>query len=104
MDINQRHSAMLSNPIEFSQPDFRCLLLQQYEKCEVLRKRIRDLNIAPRRTVDNCSFKVNGAAVWVWHPEWEDSVTAVGLRLKWVRIKGRRVVLNIEIVQPIEIT
>src|SRR6266699_78136 len=47
---------------------------------------------------------VDGAVAWARHPEWEDGVTSIGLRLKRVRIKGRCVVLHIEGVQPIEIT
>src|SRR5439155_21928210 len=47
---------------------------------------------------------VDGAVVWARDPKWEDSLTPIWLRLEWVGVEGGRIVLHIEIMQPIEIT
>src|SRR6266508_1960400 len=52
MNVNQCHPAVLGDPIEFSHPDFRRLLLQQHEEREVLRKSIGKFNVTVGRRVD----------------------------------------------------
>src|SRR6266480_3795700 len=47
---------------------------------------------------------VDGAVVWARDPKWEDSLTPIWLRLEWVGVEGGRIVLHIEIMQPIEVT
>ena len=46
---------------------------------------------------------VDRTAIWARHPKWEDGVTAVRLWLEGVRVEGGRIVLHVEIMQPIEI-
>ena len=74
---------MLSNPVKFSHPDFRRLLLQQHKKREVLRKGIRKLNIAVGRRVDGRSLIADRVAIRIWDPEWKDRVAPLGLWFEW---------------------
>jgi hypothetical protein len=43
-------------------------------------------------------------AIRIRDPEWKDSMAALGLRFEWIRIESGRIVLHVEVVQPIEIT
>ena len=95
---------MLGDPIEFSHPDFRRLLLQQHEEREVLRKSIGKFNVTVGRRVDGCLSILVRVAIWIRNPEGKDRVAALGLRFEWIRIESGRIVLHVEVVQPIEIT
>src|SRR5579884_92129 len=46
MHIQQSHAAMLSDPVQFSKPDFRRLLPQQDKERKILGKRVRNLDVA----------------------------------------------------------
>jgi len=104
MNVNQCHPAVLRDPIEFSHPDFRRLLFQQYEEREVLRKGIRKFNVTAGRRLDGWSLIPDRFAIWIRDPEGKDCVPALGLRFEWIRIESGRIVLHVEVVQPIEIT
>src|SRR5205823_9313205 len=61
------------------------------------------LNVPFRRTVVTSSYVADRAVVWAWYPEWKDRVASVWLWFERVRIESGRIVLHVEVMQPVKV-
>src|ERR1017187_3057342 len=90
--VDQNHASMLSHPIELFEPNVWGELPKNQKKSRILRQAVGELDISSTiRAVRRRR-----------HPKREDRPGGGGLRLKGVCIESRGIVLDIEIVQPIE--
>src|SRR5690349_4088532 len=101
MGVNQRHSAMLHNPIQLFEPDAGVPVAKDEKHRRILRQSIWQFDVA-RSMVEARGLRGAGWR-WVWNPEWKNGANTVWLRLKWIGIERGRFVLKIELVGPLEV-
>src|SRR5262249_53588839 len=99
MHIQQRHAAVLGDPIEFLEPNVGVALPEEQEQCRVLWQRVRQLDVAVSPHVRSYFAPV----CCLSNPKRKNRAHSVGLGFEGVRVEGRRVVSNLEIPQPVEV-
>jgi hypothetical protein len=129
--IEQRHSAVSGDPIEFLEPDGGGGFAEQEEQGGILGERIREFNVAAggggrrwemgdgrwgrfpichvRTSISFCGRCPNShlpspISARGLDPKWEYGTDSVGLGFEGVGVEGGTVVLDVEVVEPIELT
>ena len=90
MHVDERHAAARRNPVELFLPDVDRRFPQHEKQRRVLRQRVRQLDVI---RCAHLSETQNGKIV----------LHAVGLRLERIGVERRRVVQDVQVLQPVEV-
>ena len=96
MGIEQDHPAVGGDPVEFPFPDIDGFFLQDEEQRGILTQRVRQLHI---------TFRDRGTPLGIRpvDPKRKDGMPAFRLGLERVGIERRGIVLDLQLVEPIEV-
>ncbi len=96
VDVDENHAAMAGDPIGFTFPDPRIGFPQQQKDRRILWQRVRQLDVA--LAADRLTSPLRP-----WNPVGKNGVRPSRLGFEWIRVKGRAVVIDIQIMEPIEL-
>src|SRR5262249_29434820 len=92
MNDDERHPAVPRDPVELLKPNIRVALTEQQEQGRVLRQRVGKLDVTRLR-----------ATAPTGHPKRKDGIHPVRLRFERVGVKGRSIVTQLQVMEPIEL-